>query len=632
MHLSRCPYIDNTMFDCEPATSARSEEELSGPAEAAAADGAAADEDDTLDDVDVGSPVGTTGLRRLCTVDDVGSPTGSMRLRRLSAASASEEMPASASEEMPADDKASGAVTPVMTYADPVKGPPPSPSASWRSPVGDVRDAPLEANLLSRRRKGGRQKRSLSFNSVREWIKEVPQHVPQSPELCGVQAILPRRCGLSVQAKLGEGSFGKVVLALNNTNHSGAACGRLGKATRIIHKMPKAGVKVVLKCVKKVDTEVAGTTESECLEREVLIHGRVDHINIPRMYGYYEDEQHLTMILDLVNGEELKQVLVMKRTLPEEECRLICLQVARGLQHLHDMRVVHRDVSPRNILLGQGNKAWLIDLGLAVDLDAQDAGSIEMAGTIGYMPPEAQASGSLSTVWDMWALGTILYEMMFGFSPFLPHELHMPTALVQFPDPAWGLHSSEELKDVLTALLAKDPAQRLSSGGLLSHKWSSSDVLAALDAMFAPEIAERVAQIETDEEQGGQQQLLAVDLLSSQKYHGAKVAATLLPRTASIDEEIADAMDEDCQSLTSLWSAVSSSSAARWDAVASNSPGISRIYSPSRCGTAAGQPPSPLGLKAADATTPISVPTFGSLGLMRRSSSETELPELSVPY
>jgi serine/threonine protein kinase len=71
----------------------------------------------------------------------------------------------------------------------------------------------------------------------------------------------------------------------------------------------------------------------------------------------------------------------MKRTLPEDECRLISLQVARGLQHLHDMHVVHRDhvhvvrtFRREHNIQGEGIKAWLIDLGLAVDMDAQDAG------------------------------------------------------------------------------------------------------------------------------------------------------------------------------------------------------------------------------------------------------------------
>ena len=62
---------------------------------------------------------------------------------------------------------------------------------------------------------------------------------------------------------------------------------------------------MVLKCVKKPACE--GSSESEMLAREVLIHSRVDHVNIPRMFGYYEDEQNLMMILDLIAGQELKQ-------------------------------------------------------------------------------------------------------------------------------------------------------------------------------------------------------------------------------------------------------------------------------------------------------------------------------------
>jgi serine/threonine protein kinase len=59
----------------------------------------------------------------------------------------------------------------------------------------------------------------------------------------------------------------------------------------------------------------------------VLLHGRIDHVNIPRMYGYYEDEQNLTLILDKIAGQELKQVMTIRRTMPEAEARLVCLQV-----------------------------------------------------------------------------------------------------------------------------------------------------------------------------------------------------------------------------------------------------------------------------------------------------------------
>ena len=74
-----------------------------------------------------------------------------------------------------------------------------------------------------------------------------------------------------------------------------------------------------------------------------------------------------------------------------------------------------------SLLLGDCHKAWLIDLGLAVDLEAQDPATIKVAGTMNYMPPEAlrnvEPTSRLSTAWDMWALGTILYEVNLAPKP-----------------------------------------------------------------------------------------------------------------------------------------------------------------------------------------------------------------------
>ena len=346
LQLARCPFIDNTMFDCGPPPSH------------------VALQQKTLHDAL------TAGGQ-----DEMGAEVSGVEAQSANAGTSESKHEVRADEEQgaSADDKASGAVTPVMMFE---KGPPPSPSASWRSPVpvGDMDDVTLSP-LMSRRRQFCR-KRSLSFSNVRTMIESPVKEMPASPELCGVQALLPRKSGLRVQTKIGEGSFGKIVLAVNTSNHQGAGSGRFGNASRIIHKLPNTGIEVVLKCIKKTTS----SEESACLEREVLIHGRVDHVNVPRMYGYYEDEQNLTLILDKIAGQELKQFLMIRRTMPEAEARLVCLQVARALEHLHSMRVVHRDVSPRNILIGDGNKAWLIDLGLAVDLDAQEASAIAPAG------------------------------------------------------------------------------------------------------------------------------------------------------------------------------------------------------------------------------------------------------------
>ena len=105
-------------------------------------------------------------------------------------------------------------------------------------------------------------------------------------------------------------------------------------------------------------------------------------------------------------------------------------------------------------------------------------------------------------------------QALFGFAPFLPHEKSLPTeAPPPFPDPDWGIETSEDVRAVLTTLLLKDPARRLTAEALLLHAWASPAAHLKLDALFGSEIAERVREdlMQMQEEQ----QLLAVDLLAS---------------------------------------------------------------------------------------------------------------------
>jgi len=89
------------------------------------------------------------------------------------------------------------------------------------------------------------------------------------------------------------------------------------------------------------------------------------------------------MILEYIDGSELKGTLNTRRMLPEPEAKLIIVQVLRALAYMHDKEFVHRDVSPRNVLVNEESKrAWLIDLGLAIDLKSSN--KPPAVGTLGY--------------------------------------------------------------------------------------------------------------------------------------------------------------------------------------------------------------------------------------------------------
>lgn len=155
----------------------------------------------------------------------------------------------------------------------------------------------------------------------------------------------------------------------------------------------------------------------------------------------------------------------------------------RAADYMHSISIIHRDLKPRNVLVSSGLRAHVIDLGLAIDIsDPADrrVAAKKVVGTQGYMPPESLRGETATFAVDMWALGVMLYEMAFGFAPFLAHELLLPSK-VEFPDASWGFKVSPELSSLLSVLLDKDAAKRGSATQALQHAWFEEGVVLAAD-------------------------------------------------------------------------------------------------------------------------------------------------------
>ncbi len=191
--------------------------------------------------------------------------------------------------------------------------------------------------------------------------------------------------------KLGQGGFGTVFLARDS----------------------KLEREVAIKRHRGMDKK-----DVELLRTEAKRIASMDHPSVVSVYDLVDDvNDGLLIIMQFINGRTLSEHLRERR--PSTRYLFSILeQVCKGLAHAHARNLVHRDIKPSNILLGADSRAYLSDFGLAI-LRA-DTLEYSVCGTPGYMAPE-QVRGESHRIdrrTDIWAMGTLLYEIFVGTLPF----------------------------------------------------------------------------------------------------------------------------------------------------------------------------------------------------------------------
>ncbi len=330
---------------------------------------------------------------------------------------------------------------------------------------------------------------TLSMASLSEQIKEAasepisespPKHPKSESTSVANTSKVPKKkkkiTDFVVLEDMGQGAYGQV------------------KLTR--YAKPPAQ-KVVLKYVTKkrilVDTWTRdrrlGTVPLEIHVLDYLRNEELRHPNIVEMTDFFEDDinYYIEMTPHGLPGMDLFDYIEMRSTMDEAECRNLFLQVVDALHHLHTKAlVVHRDIKDENIILDGEGKVKLIDFGSATYI--KNGPFDVFVGTIGkplgfplykillmiiidYAAPEVlQGKSYRGKEQDIWALGILLYTLIYKENPFysideiLDHELRIP----------WIM--SEPSIDLIKAMLNRDVDQRLSIMQVKEHGWCSEEL------------------------------------------------------------------------------------------------------------------------------------------------------------
>ncbi len=239
--------------------------------------------------------------------------------------------------------------------------------------------------------------------------------------------------------------------------------GGMGQVFQVEHKITrrKEAMKVLI-------ADLAEETQIQRFRREIEVQAKLNHPNIAAVHNAFRLKDRLVLVLEFVEGQTLENLLKQRR-LPLDTAIDYVRQILEALSYAHQRGVIHRDVSPANLMVTENGLVKLMDFGVAKslgDLRLTDGGS--MIGSLYYMSPE-QVKGSTDPDprSDIYSAGAILYEVVTGKRPFDYEDRFslMVAQVEEQPRPPVELEPGlpAGLNEIILKVLAKEAGQRYAS-------------------------------------------------------------------------------------------------------------------------------------------------------------------------
>lgn len=340
--------------------------------------------------------------------------------------------------------------------------------------VVEERKPQMKKTLGSKSNPTKKRKKTVEKKSEKKWLTpratyEDNKALFVEPEM-GKELRIPQEWGFKdfvLKEAVGHGAFGVVFRA----------------------REVMTGVTLALKVVQLKDTRIPGDTIA--LTEEIKTHSELRHANICRLYGYFLTANYLVFVMEYCGGGTLLTEMNSQRNkcFDNKQAAIYIEQIARAVLVCHRNRIMHRDLKPENILLDRNKQVKLTDFGWACTMKNGER-RFTHGGTTEFNAPEVVDSESgYHYEAEVWSIGCVLYEMLYGRSPFMvvqnssnykksqsEQKTLIDEAMIKSilrDKPKYrsrpGITVDMKLQDLIKKCLQKDATKRIKLKDLLRH-------------------------------------------------------------------------------------------------------------------------------------------------------------------
>jgi len=230
-----------------------------------------------------------------------------------------------------------------------------------------------------------------------------------------------------------------------------------------------------MKVIKKSECKIK---EEKEMINEINILKKIDHPNILKIFEFYSNDDYYSMIMELCSGGDLYKEIVEKAPFDELYSSYVMYQIFSAINYCHKMHIIHRDLNPEHILIGEKNHRGfptikICDFGTS-KIFKKGSTQKRVVGSLYYIAPEVLKQ-NYNEKCDLWSCGVILYILLSQKLPFKgeTEEKYLENVLIgkyDLESPPFN-KISKNAKDLINKLLISDPEKRISAEEAMNHSW-----------------------------------------------------------------------------------------------------------------------------------------------------------------